>query len=130
MDAAQLWLAIAGHIITLHIQGAYVTNAIDTLLSCPFCGGDDIDPTGCASRVGDGDTIFSPCCNSCSATTDGDWSTRHNPEANALKIAVESLREIEMHSVKNGTEGVSSWAANRSRTALAEIEREANGENV
>jgi len=59
---------------------------------CPFCGSTDIDPEGVAcfkpeykggsvgwDKATDDMIVHRPACNSCGATTDGDWNTRAEP---------------------------------------------------
>jgi len=62
------------------------------LKPCPFCGSTDIDPEGVAcfkpeykggsvgwDKATDDMIVHRPACNSCGATTDGDWNTRAEP---------------------------------------------------
>lgn len=92
----------------------------DKLLPCPFCGG---EATSMPVYNSWGVTCSNGCCErggSYQEDAEEEWNTRHNPDANALKIAVEALRSIAESSYDYMTGKHSDETAEE---ALAEIER-------
>jgi len=99
------------------------------LKPCPFCGSTDIDPEGVAcfkpeykggsvgwDKATDDMIVHRPACNSCGATTDGDWNTRAEPaplpdEVEKCLIELETFanKQMEREFLTTGGSSFAGW---------------------
>lgn len=116
------------------------------LLPCPFCNGEA--KVHAIEKFTDYCGAYKVQCKQCDCQTGmftayrmciEAWNTRHNPDANALKVAVDALREqVEIWAGAEAGEPVYAQEAyairlckqmyDEATLALAEIERIAKGE--